>query len=110
MGHPNHAMTPQDVRNSIVTNTCAASSWLMGIFAFSVAEAHAWLSLLALSLTCMVSSFGIWVAWSTVRLRRLQREHASNELCRECLDGYPPLVCPKPKCLRSPKCPHYENP
>lgn len=62
------------------------TSWL--------AVAHPFLSLLATLLAAVASVYAIVVSRRTVRLRRLEIEETTRNLCDRCRAGHPPATCP----------------
>ena len=74
-----------------------------GSFTSWLTMAHPILSLVATILAAVASIYAIAVSWRTVRLRRLEIEEATRNLCERCRAGHPPASCPLSQ--RPPDCP-----
>ena len=74
-----------------------------GSFTSWLTVAHPILSLFATVLAAVASIYAIVVARRTVRLRRLEIEETTRNLCDRCRAGHPPVACPLTK--RPDDCP-----
>ena len=97
-----------------ITHTAVSAilGWTGTAASLLMTHANAIGGLIAALFACVVSYYGIRVAQATLRVRSieerraaLEREQAEAELCRECIDGYPPEKCPKSWTAYPVRCP-----